>query len=151
MGLLELLHRFNVVKVTSISVEDLDCLQECIDRYIKGAKEDSIAPHEVLNIMEESLVHGVWFLYQDKKVVGFLVANVRQDQYRNIVCFVEYLYVDAGVPWTWARMLATVGIAWVKSTGLKKIIFLTRRNPKVMQRLLPGDWKLDSVMLSLCV
>lgn len=148
-----LLPHFKIKKITQIGLEDIPSLCDSISRYIPRAETEETPLHHVLGRMQNSLKFGaVWFLYEGKDIVGFLVATITKDAYGRKFCLVNDLFVMSHRKYTgWARKLADIGIAWVRQTGVKKIIFLTVRNPEAMCRLLPGNWQIDSTVLKLVV
>ena len=87
---------------------------------------------------------GVWFLYRDKKVVGFLSSREIVTDYGETINFVDYIYADA--PMKWSKKLAQTGIDYAKKSG-KRVLFPTKRNVDAMKRFLPGKWEVDTVIL----
>ena len=150
MGLgLELDLLFEIKRINEIDLSHYESLKECIGIY-KARAFDDASEDKIMNQIELSLGGGVWFIISSGKVFGFLVSAMRLDQYGTFKCFVDYLFVKEEAS-SKARELSQVGIDWVKSTSIKEIVFVTKRNAEALMKFLPGDWKKSCEVLSLCV
>lgn len=143
---------FKIRKISEVKLEDIHALCGCIMQYILRT-EPGVRVDEILRLIQLSINEGaVWFLYKDGDVVGFLTCMLRLDLYGTKICVVDFLNVNEDIyAKGYAKKMATVGIAWVKQQGIKKILFGTNRCPEAMCRFLPGDWKIESTVISLCV
>jgi GNAT superfamily N-acetyltransferase len=144
------LAHFKIKKITEISLQDIPSLTECVSWYMPKAEPEHAQLHHVLSRIHNAVKKGaLWFLYEGKEVVGFLTATIAQDIYDERFCLAEDLFVMNQPRFQGqARRLINIGVAWVKRTGLKKIVFLTKRNPIAMCRFLSGKWQVESTVVS---
>lgn len=146
----QLLPHFRIKKITEVQIEEISDLAECISKYMPKAEPSHSEIHTVLSRIHRTIQNGVvWFLYEGKTVVGFLAISVAQDTYGERFWLAEDFFTMRGEIYLGqAKRLVDMGVAWVKRSDVKKIIFLTKRNPKAMIRFLPGKWEIDSTVIS---
>lgn len=147
-------HPFNIRKVSSIEIRWVASFIRCIEEYVEASGEKDIAASEIYAHVENCAGIndcGVWFILNGDDVLGFLVGSILKNQYGKKFAFVDYMYVrkeahESGV----AKEMAETAIAYADGMGVGKITFLTKRNPRAMCRYLPGDWKINSVLIEKC-
>lgn len=148
-----LLPHFKIKKIETIELADIPDLVECITWYMPKAEPEKSEVHDVLSRVHKGVTEGaVWFLYEEKDIVGFLVASVHKDVYGEVFYLVDDFFVMRGDRYVGqAKRLVDIGVAWAARAGFEKIVFLTKRNPHAMLRFLPGKWEIDSTVLSLII
>lgn len=140
---------FEIKKIQAIELNEIYNLKELISQYLAEAKESGISADQIIQRIQDSLPFGVWFIYEGKRVVGFLVASIILDTYKKQKCFVDYLFASKEIrSYQVVKDLCQTGIDWVKSLGVNEIVFVTRRDANAMCKFLPGNWSKDSTVLS---
>ena len=143
---------FKIEKIDSIRIDDFDSLSKCVDAYLIEADDRDMSASDVVRALSQDAKFGAWFVRINGKVEGFLSCSLTNILNGNTVCFTNFLYVTPlGRQCGAAKKMSETGIDWVKKNKVKRIMFSTRRNAKAMARFLPGNWEIDSTVISLCV
>ena len=144
---------FKIKKISEIRLEELGDVAECISKYLPKAESSFVEVHNVMARIHRSIEDGaVWFLYEEKKVIGFLVISIAEDTYGERFWLVNDFFVSSGLKYMGqSKKLVSIGIAWVQRSSVPKVVFLTKRNPYAMLRFLGKKWEIDSTVISTCV
>jgi hypothetical protein len=96
--------------------------------------------------------YGIWLSIEKDRVVAFFIIGPEKDIYGREFCYISQFFIRKGKRRTeFPREVFNSIVDWAKEKKLKKILFMTRRDPMAFSRLVGCQTKIEEVMLSVCV